>query len=113
MISYVVAGEYPGWEVKAGFGGVILAKGFKKVKLNKDTVESYELITDEHRKSAASGVARGIVGGAILGPVGMIAGGLSAKDKGTYQVAVQFKDGTKSLLKIDKLIYDRLIQDLF
>jgi hypothetical protein len=44
-------------------------------------VKSYELITDEHRKSAASGVARGIVGGALLGPVGMLAGGYLLKAK--------------------------------
>lgn len=49
------------------------------------TIESYELITDEHRKSAKSGIARGLVGGALLGPVGMLAGGMSAKSKGIYQ----------------------------
>jgi len=113
MISYVLAGEYLGWQVKQGIGGVMLAKGFKKVKLNKETVESYEVITDEHQKSAASGVARGIVGGALLGGVGMLAGTLSAKEKGIYHVAVQFKDGTQSLVKIEDGIYNRLVQDLF
>jgi len=83
------------------------------VKLNKDTVDSYELITEEHRKSAASGIARGLVGGALLGPVGLLAGGLSAKNKGTYQVAIQFKDGKRSLLEIDDKIYKGLIKALF
>jgi hypothetical protein len=113
MISYVVAGEYLGWEVKQGIGGVMLARGFKKVKLNKENVEAYEVITDEHQKSIASGVARGIVGGTLLGGVGMLAGALSAKEIGIYQVAVQFKDGKKSLLKMEDAIYKRLVQDLF
>lgn len=113
MISYVVAGEYLGWEVKQGIGGVMLARGFKKVKLNKENVEAYEVITDEHQKSIASGVVKGIVGGALLGGIGMLAGALSAKEIGIYQVALQFKDGTKSLLKMEDAIYKRLIQDLF
>jgi len=113
MISHVVAGEHLGWEVKQSMGGVILARGFKKVKLNKDSIEAYEVITEEHQKSAVSGVARGIVGGALLGGVGMLAGALSAKEKGIFQIALQFKDGTKSLVQIDEGIYKRLIQDLF
>ncbi|HHV72981.1 MAG TPA: hypothetical protein GXX38_10325 [Clostridia bacterium] len=113
MISYVLAGEYLGWQVKQGIGGVMLTRGFKKVKLNKETVEAYEVITEEHQKSAASGVARGIVGGALLGGVGMLAGALSAKEKGIYHVAIKFKDGKESLLKIDDALYKRLIQDLF
>lgn len=44
----------------------------KFINLDNSTVESYELVTDEHRKSAKSGIGRGIVGGALLGPVGML-----------------------------------------
>lgn len=113
MISHVTAGDHLGWLVKIGISGVVLTKGLKKVKLNKDTVEKYEVMTDEHRKSATSGVVRGVVGGALLGGVGALAGVLSASEVGVYQVAVEFKDGKKSLLKIDNKIYDRLVQDLF
>lgn len=77
------------------------------------TVESYELITDEHRKSAKSGIARGLVGGALLGPVGMLAGGMSAKSKGIYKIAIQFKDGKRSLLEVDDKIYKAIIQACF
>ena len=77
------------------------------------TIESYELITDEHRKSAKSGIARGLVGGALLGPVWMLAGGMSAKSKGIYQIAIQFKDGKRSLLEVDDKIYKAIIQACF
>lgn len=77
------------------------------------TIESYELITDEHRKSAKSGIARGLVGGALLGTVGMLAGGMSAKSKGIYQIAIQFKDGKRSLLEVDDKIYKAIIQACF
>lgn len=111
----VIAGEYAGKPVTSSLGVVILTMGLlkKDICLNKDTVKTYELITDEHRKSAKSGVARGIVGGALLGPVGMLAGGLSAKSKGIYQVAVEFQDGKRSLLEVDDKLYKLIVKNCF
>lgn len=112
MLSSVIAGDYQGYAVKKGPKGVAVGKGFKLIYLTKDNIESYEIITEDIRKSAASGISRGIVGGALLGPVGLLAG-LSAKNKGIYQIAIQFKDGKKSLLEVDDKIYKQLIKDLF
>lgn len=110
----VIAGDYEGRGIIAVLGQVSIVVGFgKNYYLTKDVVDSYELITDEHRKSAASGVARGLVGGALLGPVGMLAGGLSAKNKGIYQMAIQFKNGKRSLIEIDDKIYKAIIKILF
>lgn len=110
----VVAGDYVGFQVAAAFGVVSIITGFgKQVQLNSETVESYELMTDEHRKSAASGVARGLVGGFLLGGIGILAGGLSAKEKGRYQIALQFKDEKKSLLDVDGKIYKTLVKCCF
>lgn len=110
----VIVGDYEGRGIIAVLGQVSIVVGFgKNYYLTKDVVDSYELITDEHRKSAASGVARGLVGGALLGPVGMLAGGLSAKNKGIYQMAIQFKDGKRSLIEIDDKIYKAIIKILF
>lgn len=110
----VVAGDYEGKAVICQFGDVSICTSITKpLSVDSKTVDSYELITDEYRKSAASGVARGIVGGALLGPVGMLAGGISAKSKGIYQVAVQFKDGKRSLLEVDDKIYNAIVKKCF
>lgn len=110
----VIAGDYLGKVVGQALGQPYISIGFtKSVYLNNTTIESYELITDEHRKSAKSGVARGLVGGALLGPVGMLAGGISAKTKGIYQLALQFKDGKRSLIEVDDKIYKALIKACF
>lgn len=113
MMSFVIAGDYSGWQVGAGFKGMFLKRGLKKVNIDKDTVESYELVDDEHRKSASSGIIRGAVGGVLLGPVGALGGALSAKEKGVYRVSVQFKDGKRSLLKLDQTLYNILMQKMF
>ena len=109
----VVAGNYMGKLVGTTLGQVYISIGFgKNLYLNKETVESYEIITEEQRKSAASGIARGAVGAALLGPVGLLAG-LSAKNKSTYNVAVKFVDGKNSLMEIDDKIYKNLIKVMF
>lgn len=110
----VIAGDYLNKPVIGVAGIPLLAINFKdEIRFNNDTVAKYELITDEHRKSAASGVARGLVGGAILGPVGMLAGGISAKSKGIYHLAIEFQDGKKSLIEVDDKIYKLIVKSCF
>lgn len=109
----VVAGDYQGKFLAASFNKIYIGVSLgKNLYLNKETVESYEVITDEQRKSAASGIARGAVGAALLGPVGLLAG-LSAKNKGTYNIAIKFKDGKNSLVEVDDKIYKILMKALF
>lgn len=109
----VIAGDYEKKPVVNTVAGAVIATGFmKSLKLDKSTVEEYEVMDESHRTSATSAVGRGLVGGLILGPVGMLAG-LSAKKKGTHIVAVKFVDGKKSLLEIDDKIYKKLMVDLF
>ena len=110
----VLAGDYENLVVGvAGGKPYLILKAFKTMNLDKTNVESYELITNETTKSAASGVVRGAVGSVLLGPVGLLAGGLSAKNKGSYTVAIKFKDGKNSLLEVDEKIYKGLMQVMF
>lgn len=115
----VIAGDYEGKNIMIGkltfFGKeevilyTSLTKGFP---LNKENVANYELITEEHRKSAVSGVSRGLVGGVLLGPVGLLAG-LSAKNKATHTLAIEFLDGKRSLIEVDEKIYKAILQKMF
>lgn len=118
MASVVLEGDYKGkaFITKNSFKGEKLLLGpigFKNLEINKDILESYEIITEEHSKSATSGVGRGIVGGALLGPVGLLAGALSAKEKGVYHAVLQFKDGKKSLVKLEDKHYKLLLRIMF
>lgn len=109
----VIAGDYEKKLVVSTFAGVSIATSFlKSLNLDKSTVEEYEVMDESHRTSATSAVGRGLVGGFLLGPVGLLAG-LSAKKKGVHVVAIKFKDGKKSLIEIDEKIYKKLITTLF
>lgn len=111
----VIAGDYEGKIVCNNNAGVYIPLNFsgsKKVKLDKENIETYEVITEETRKSASSGIMRGAVGAAILGPVGLLAG-VSAKNKGLFTVAIKFKDGKNSLIEIDDKVYKVLVKQCF
>ena len=109
----VIAGDYEGKSVGEQFGEIVIKDITGILKpINDATVENYELITDEVRKSGTSAILRGSLGAVVLGSVGILAG-LSAKNKGIYQVAVQFKDEKKSLLELDDKLYKLLVKKCF
>jgi hypothetical protein len=109
----VIAGDYKDKFILNTFGSITINTMFKTlVEINKNTVESYEVVDETSRKSATSAVGRGLVGSIVLGPVGLLAG-LSAKSKGTHIVAIQFSDGKKSLLELDDKVYTALVKKLF
>lgn len=104
----VIAGDYIGAAVSETLGTVTVGN----ITFSKHTVSSYEVVTEEHRKSAVSGVVRGLVGKAVLGPVGLLAG-LSARNVGTYTVAVNWKSGKKSLIEVNDKIYKLILKEMF
>ena len=109
----VIAGDYLNCSITCFFGLVNIVVSFKEsIIMDKSTIEQYEIINEENRKSASSAVGRGLVGGLLLGPVGLLAG-LSAKSKGIHTIAIQFKNGKKSLIEVDDKIYKELIKKLF
>lgn len=111
--NMVIAGDYMGKPI-TGIGGVVQIYVDRKnyILLDKFGVDSCDVITEDTRKSAASGIARGAVGAALLGPVGLLAG-LSAKNKSTVTVAVRFKDGKNSLLEMDDKVYKNFVRAMF
>lgn len=112
-MNKVIAGDYKDENIIHASGDVYITTSIlKPLLLSKENIESYEVITDEHRKSAASAISRGLIGG-IAGPAGILGGALSAKNIGTYRVAIQFKDGKQSLIEINEKIYKKLVQNLF
>nr|WP_301906459.1 hypothetical protein [uncultured Anaerostipes sp.] len=109
----VIAGDFKGAAIGKLLGSVFITPfGHEAIELNNNTVEYVETITERHQKSAVSGVARGAVGAALLGPVGMLAG-LSAKSKGVHIVAIKFVDGTNSLVEVDDKLYESILKKTF
>lgn len=76
----VIAGDYYNYKASANIGTVTISMILVgTVNIDSTTVKRYEVITDEQRKSAMSGAARGLAGKMLLGDVGAMAGVYSAK----------------------------------
>ena len=76
-------------------------------------VASYEVIDKSSTKNTGNMVKRGIFGSLLAGDAGLLAGALSSKDTNTYTIAVEFKDGKRSLIELDDEYYKIFIRDCF
>lgn len=80
------------------------------------TIQKVQIINSNSnsRKKAGSSISRGIVGGALLGPAGMVGGALSGKNKvtNTTTFLIQYVDGHKETktVKNDSFEFKKLIQ---
>ena len=133
MSNIVVAGEYEGktvqllskiekgkWANKQVYFPAIVLKvkfgspeKWDHIKLNKESVAAYEVITDEHRQSTSATIFRSLIGGALFGSTGAVIGAMTAKEKGIYHIAIEFKDGKQSLIAVDEKIHSEIIKHCF
>ncbi|HHT97440.1 MAG TPA: hypothetical protein GXZ90_06070 [Clostridiales bacterium] len=114
-MSYVMNGKYKDKKVKNNIGNVVYIQPNifgDWIRLDKNTLAKYEVITEDTVKSGSSAILRGAVGVALLGGVGVLAG-LSAKNKSTHIVAVEWKSGEKSLLSLKQYEYAVLVKNMF
>ncbi len=65
------------------------------------TIDYTILVGAESKKSVGSAVTRGAIGGAILGPVGLAAGALSAKNNNKTTFTVVYKSGRTEVVTVD------------
>lgn len=113
-MNKVLAGDFQNGVILDEFDKLVISVPLKeKMVINAKTVKAYEVVTEESRKSASSSLVRGLVGGALLGGVGMVAGAVSGKNNDTYEVAVEFVDGKKTLLQLDGKAYHTLTKSCF
>lgn len=117
MTNFVIAGDFQNYPVQVKFGGTLricTKAGFKRefLEITKETVKSYEVVDSDESISATSAVGRAVVGSALFGPVG-IAAALSAKKKKSYVVAVEFQNGKRSLMELDKDLYGFFMKSMF
>lgn len=112
----VAAGIHEGWIGYLKGKQIIIQENKvffpEKIELNRDIIKEFELVTEESRKSATSGILRGAAGAALLGPVGLLAG-VSAKNKNKFTVAIEYHNGDKDLLIMDKSEYERFYSNMF
>ena len=101
----------------------IEALGYRSIRsdryipLNKNFVEAYELIddVDDKKRDVLNAMWRGGIGQMIFGTAGGVGGALLAKtrDEGYKIVAVQFRNGKQSLIRLDQKAWEQFLADCF
>ena len=115
MSSKILEGYYKDKKIKNNISKFLYINPIsikEAILLTKDNIKQYEIITEDIVKSASSAVLRGIGGTLLLGGVGLLAG-LSAKNKGKYIIAVEWKSGERSLIELDNIDYKVFVKSNF
>ena len=133
-VNGVLAGDYEGCQIS--FNEIKLplletcriqkeieAQGYRTVRsdnfrpLNKDFIESYQLIDsiDDVQKDVFSAMFRGGVGQMVFGNVGGVAGAATAKNRndGYKIVDVHFRDGKRSLIRLDLKAWEQFLSETY
>lgn len=109
--NQVIEGKFKGqYLIKDAKNTAQICYGWMKTyPIAKENVEKIDLLTAEQSRDMGSTVARGLVGGVLLGPVGLVAGALLGKDSNINRFEITYKDGEKSLIEVDKKIGDCIL----
>ena len=109
MNNYVMEGKYK--NLKIDFGNSIWIKDNQYSRImNKLSISTYTVI-DETNKDQYS-FWKGALGVALFGRLGAIAG-VNGKKKKEYLIAIEWKDGEKSLISLDDEYYKVFVKSNF
>lgn len=111
MSSKVVSGDYNSKPITVAGGVPVIVMGWNpknNIKIDTDTVARYEVVSEGEKKMAG----RAAAGAILAGPLGLAVGALSAKAKGML-VAIEFRDGKKSLIECDQKTYKILLRSCY
>lgn len=106
----VMGNDYRGWTFEVINGQPVIVDGTRKkgIILNKDTVESVQIVSEEQKKNLGKTIGLGIVGGIAVGPLGLLAGALGGSRKEICFIC-EFWDGTKFLAVTDPKTFQKVM----
>lgn len=74
----------------------------EKNRYNADNTIDYTiLVSEDSKKSLGSSIVRGAVGGALLGPVGLVGGAVTGKNKTKTTFTIVYKSGRKEVQTVE------------
>ena len=110
QINIILEGKYKNEKIKSFSDSLYLPQIDFGYYMTPNHISSYTVI-DETNKDQYS-FWKGALGVALLGGVGAIAG-IGGKNKKEYMIAIEWKDGEKSLILIDDEYYKVFVKSMF
>lgn len=111
----VVAGDYAGRKIKIKFyHRICFCRAFHDpVFVDETTVKSYTIMGQETSKSIMDILCRGLIGKILFGPIGLLIGCLTSKNRVITTISLEFNNGDRSMIEVDKKIYKILTRKLY
>lgn len=89
-----------------------LPSGLSKIFM-KSHIQSIQPINASQNKDVGSTIARGLVGGFLLGPAGLVGGAILGKQNEVYTIDISFKNGDRCLVEVDGKIYQEILKIMY
>lgn len=112
MKNTVIDGDYKNCLIKYDKGKLTLEKENLNLDISNDIIKEYKLIHTIHKRNILDMIARLVIAIYLVGPVGILAIFTSNMYISYHIVSLEFKDGKKSLLKINNRLYEKFINIL-
>ena len=112
----VIAGDFEKGNANQFVGGKLIMKipgQFSRETIYVTEISELELASEESVKKIGGTVGWGFVGGALLGPVGLLAGLLAGGRSKEVNFVCKLKDGRKFMAKASSKLYTDLTAALF
>lgn len=113
--NIILSGKYEGLHIvnipqRNKYGGIQNVLKLGDIELNENTIASINLIDKQNVNDTGSAIARGLVGGTILGGAGLIAGTITGKKDEANTIEIIYKTGEKSFALVNSDIYKCLLK---
>lgn len=112
MNNLVIKGDYKNFLLclSKNSGELVLENNKQSIDLSSENINKYEVIHTEYGKSIIDIIVRIVIGVYIIGYLGVVAGFTANNTYEIYRVvSVEFKDGKKSIIKMNKKNFRKLL----
>lgn len=113
MDSLVISGDYKNSFISTSeeSGMLRIESSEGSIELSKNSINKYEIIYIDYKKSIIDIVVRIIIAYCLIGGLGLLAGFTASNTHESYRIIdVELKDGKKSRIKINKKQFKQLIE---
>lgn len=115
MINTIIDGDYKNYYVNLDkyTSNLSISSSNSFIELSTQTIKNIDIKYIEYKKNLFDIMARIILFYSILGYIGILAGFTASSNVFSYTILIEFHDGKKSLIRLDKKFFKILSNTIY